>query len=256
MLSLTRGAPKELLEVGGAPVVVRVLEECATSGISDVLVVISPEKSELLDRLSPLSGAAGMPASIEFAVQNEPLGLGDAIRSGREFSRGGALAVALPDNLFSGAEPALRQVIETHIATGRNVVAVVEIPRAEASRRGPTAAYSGRLAGDEFVIEQIPGKGQRGTTFDTGGRSSAFTGVGRYVFTTDAFEAIDAVEESLVAGEELDDVPVMQRLLLADRLTGRRIEGKFFDVGLISGYEEANLWFRESAEAPDRAGES
>jgi UTP-glucose-1-phosphate uridylyltransferase len=99
--------------------------------------------------------------------------------------------------------------------------------------------YPGHLEGDEYVIDRIPGKGEREGTFDTGGRSSAFTGVGRYVFDSDVFDLIDTVERSLPPGTELDDVPVMQRLLSAGGLTGRRIKGKFFDVGLISGYEEA-----------------
>ena len=180
-----------------------------------------------------------MPANIAFAIQKEPRGLADAIRLGRAFSGGLPLAIALPDNLFSGNEPAMMQVIETHISTGKSVVAMVEISADDAARRGPTSVYPGHIEGDEYVIDRIPGKSERGTTFDTGGRSSAFTGVGRYVFKFDVFDAIDAVERSLPSGAELDDVPVMQHLLLAGGLTGCRIKGKFFDVGLISGYQEA-----------------
>jgi hypothetical protein len=60
------------------------------------------------------------------------------------------------------------------------------------------------------------------------------------VFLPDAFDAIDTVERTLAPGAELDDVPVMQLLLAKGTLTGRRILGRFFDVGLISGYEEAS----------------
>jgi UTP-glucose-1-phosphate uridylyltransferase len=239
MLALTRGAPKELLEVAGVPVLVRVLEECKESGIEEALIVISPEKTAIVDVVAPLSGAPGMPASISFAVQKEPRGLADAIRLGRDFAAQLPLAVALPDNLFAGADPGLKQVIDTYVDTQKNVVAVVEITAEDASRRGPTSVFPGHLEGDEFVIERIPDKGERGKTFDTGGQRSAFTGVGRYVFTSEAFEAIDAVEERLSSGAELDDVPVMQMLLAEGRLTGRRMNGRFFDVGLITGYEEA-----------------
>jgi UTP--glucose-1-phosphate uridylyltransferase len=247
MQSLTRGAPKELLEVAGIPVLLRVLEECVESGIREALIVISPEKTEIVDRVTPLAGTTGIPTNISFAVQHEPRGLADAIRLGREFAGRDMLAVALPDNLFAGAEPGLKQVIDTHEATRKNVVAMVEITAEEASRRGPTSVYPGSLNGDEFVIDRIPDKGERGKTFDTGGKRSAFTGVGRYVFGPEAFEAIDAVEKALVAGAELDDVPVMQRLLADGRLTGRRIHGRFFDVGLISGYHEATAEYSGAA---------
>ena len=243
MLALTHGAPKELLEIGGRAVVVRVMEECAASGITDVLIVISPEKEEMIDILAALAGQDGMPETIVFAVQHEPKGLADAIRVGRDFAELDALAVALPDNLFAGAEPGLKQVIDTHNVSRKNVVAMVEIFAADAERRGPTSVYPGYLKQNEYVIERIPGKGERGKTFDTGGAASAFTGVGRYVFYPEVFDLIDLVERRLPAGAELDDVPVMQRLLDAGMLTGRRIEGRFFDVGLVSGYEEANAEF-------------
>lgn len=243
MLALTHGAPKELLEVGGRPLVARVLEECAASGITDVLIVISPDKEVMMDVLAPLAGSEGMPDSIVFAIQAEAKGLADAIRVGREFAGSDTLAVALPDNLFAGADPGLKQVIDTHTATGKNAVAMVEIFAADAERRGPTSVYPGRVVGTEFVIDRIPGKGERGKTFDTGGAASAYTGVGRYVFFPGVFDVIDSVEKTLAAGAELDDVPVMQKLLEAKQLAGRRIEGKFFDVGLISGYEEASAEF-------------
>ena len=239
MLSLTRGAPKELLEIAGTPVLVRVLDECKSSGIEEVLVVISPDKDEIVDVVAPLAGKAGMPSSISFAIQNEPRGLADAIRHGRDFSAGLPMAVALPDNLFAGDDPGLKQVIDTFDATGKSVVSVVEITAEEASRRGPTSVYPGHLEGNEFVIERIPDKGERGKTFDTRGARSAFTGVGRFVFTPDAFDAIDEVEKTLPHAAELDDVPVMQYLLARGRLTGRRMLGRFYDVGLVSGYEEA-----------------
>jgi UTP-glucose-1-phosphate uridylyltransferase len=67
------------------------------------------------------------------------------------------------------------------------------------------------------------------------------------VFTADAFDAIDAVERTLPEGAELDDVPVMQRLLSSGKLTGRRMEGRFFDVGLVSGYMEATAEYSGAA---------
>ncbi len=243
MMALTGGRPKELIEVAGMPVVMRVLEECAESGIEEALIVISPDKPEIVDALAPLEGQPGMPASISFAVQREPRGLADAIRHGRGFSAGQPLGIALPDNLFAGADPGMKQVIDTYIATRKNVVAMVEITAEEAARRGPTSVYPGSIEGSQYVIERVPAKGERGSTFDTGGARSAFTGVGRYVFTADAFEAIDDVEAALSPGEELDDVPVMQRLLAAGLLVGRKIDGLFYDVGIVSGYEEADAAF-------------
>jgi UTP--glucose-1-phosphate uridylyltransferase len=244
MRALTGGRAKELLPVGGVPLLELVARECAASGIEELLVVASPDKPEIEQHLAPLARTPGMPARIGFVVQHDARGLADAIRLGREFAAGEPLVVALPDNLFVDDAPGVAQVIETHRATGLNVVAVVEIFAVESGRRGPTSVLPGALEGDEFRMQRIPDKGERGETFDTGGAPSAFTAVGRYVFLPELFATIDAVERTLEPGAELDDVPVMQALLGRGRLVGRRIRGRFLDAGLPGGYEEANRAIR------------
>ncbi len=57
------------------------------------------------------------------------------------------------------------------------------------------------------------------------------------------FATIDEVDASLPSGKELDDVPVMQLLLRRGSLTGCLIRGDFLDVGLPSGYLEADVRF-------------
>ena len=66
------------------------------------------------------------------------------------------------------------------------------------------------------------------------------TGVGRYVFIPAAFAVIDAVEQSLEQGRELDDIPVMQVMLASGALRGRVLRGTFLDVGLPEGFREAS----------------
>jgi UTP--glucose-1-phosphate uridylyltransferase len=239
MHGLTSGAPKELLRVAGIPVLGHVARECAASGVDDVLVVVAPGKQAIVDYLRPLAGSEGMPARIEFIEQREPRGLADAIRLGRTFADGEPLGVALPDNLFVDAEPGLRQVIDAHLRTDICVVGVVEIAAVDAARRGPTAVYPGRVDGDLFQIERVPDKGPRKNRFETGGAGSAFTAIGRYVFTSEAFDVIDDVERSLAPGTELDDIPVMQRLLERRSLIGRLMRGRFLDVGIPEGFREA-----------------
>ena len=240
MASLTGGRAKELMPVAGVPLLIRVMEECASSGITDLLVVAAPNKNDVVEVALGSAGKRGMPLRVETIIQSEPRGLAAAIMLGRDFADGEAFGVALPDNLFLAEVPALRQVIETHQRTGKNVVAMVELFPADAGRAGPTAIYSGRTVGDEFRIAAIPSKGSRGSTFDLGGLPSGFTGVGRYVFFPEVFAAIDEVGMTLAPGTELDDVPVMALLLERGRLVGRRIVGDFLDVGLPVGYRDAN----------------
>ena len=246
MLGLTRGAPKELIDVAGMPALGWVIAECGASGIRELLIVVAPGKDAIMEYAGPLAGTQGMPERIGFIEQHEPRGLADAIRLGRHFAEDAPLGVALPDNLFVGDAPGLQQVIDAHERTEANVVGVVEIFASEAGRRGPTAVYPGRLDGDLFHIERVPDKGARTERFDTGGAASAFTGIGRFVFMPEAFAVMDDVERTLKPGVELDDIPVMQRLLAMHRLVGRRIRGRFLDAGLPDGYAEANELLREA----------
>jgi UTP--glucose-1-phosphate uridylyltransferase len=226
------------------------MQECAASGLSDVLIVTAPGKGVLAEHVHRLAGAPGMPRRCEVVVQHDARGLADAIRLGRDFAAREPMAVALPDNIFVAEQPALWQVVETYQRTRKNVVAIVEVRAEEAARRGPTPVLRGELHGDEFHLEHIPDKGDRHATFDAQGAQRAFTAVGRYVFTPDAFTVIDQVERELPPGAELDDVPVMQRLLACGELVGRRIVGRFLDIGLPLGYEEANALLAQHPRFP------
>jgi UTP--glucose-1-phosphate uridylyltransferase len=249
MLALTGGAPKELVEVGGIPVLERVMAECAASGIEEILIVVAPGKQAVGDFARRRAGGAGMPAHVAITEQPVPRGLADAIRLGRPFANGQPLAVALPDNLFLTDAPAVGQVIETHSRTNLNVVGVVEISAGDAAHVGPTAVYPGRVDGNDFHIERVPDKGERTSRFDTGGAAAAFTGIGRFVFMSDGFDAIDEVDQTLAPGKELDDVQTMQLLLERKRLIGCRIRGRFLDVGLPDGYAEANALLGASSKS-------
>jgi UTP--glucose-1-phosphate uridylyltransferase len=242
MLSVTGGAPKELVSVGGVPAIERVARECAASGITDVLVVIAPGKESVLEWLER-AAIAGL--AVHGIVQPVARGLADAIRLGRDFAADGALAVALPDNLFDGAAPGLAQVLETFRATATSTVAMAEITAEEASRRGATAAYPGAVDGDVYRITTVPSKQPHDGAFSTGGRASAFTAVGRYAFTAELWEAIERADAARTPGEELDDVPVLRDLHARGRLLGRRMRGRFLDVGVPAGWREADALLRE-----------
>jgi UTP-glucose-1-phosphate uridylyltransferase len=79
--------------------------------------------------------------------------------------------------------------------------------------------------------------------------------VGRYVFNDALWDVIAAVAATLPPGAELDDVPVLQQLLSASRLVGRRMRGQFLDVGLPSGYEEATRIIRRPPRPSAPTGE-
>ncbi len=239
MRTVAGDGPKEMVPLAGRPAIDWVIDECTASGITEMLIVSAPGKDALVSHVSQRP-------DVKVAIQTEPRGLADAIRLGRDFAGTAPLAVALPDNIFLGQQPALAQVIDGYRAARKNVVAVVEISAQEATSRGATGVLDGTRDGTIYRITHIPDKGAKAATFDTKGAQSAYTAVGRFLFLPDALAAIDIVERTIPNGAELDDVPLMQWLLARGALEGRVIRGRFLDVGLPSGYEEANALMRDA----------
>jgi UTP--glucose-1-phosphate uridylyltransferase len=252
MRELTAGAPKEMLPLAGEPLIGWVARECAASGIAHLHVVTAPGKDSIREYLEPRAGAPGFPATIDFALQHQPRGLADAIRVGWP-APDAAVAVALPDNLFLDASPALQQVIASYDRTGKNTVAIVAVDAADASARGPTSVYPGRLHGDEFEIALVPSKGGHATTFDTEGATTAYTGVGRYVFLPETLALIERLDRTLPLDRERDDIPVLQQLFASGRLSGCLVQGTFLDVGLPSGFRDAAARTRSELVMPRSA---
>ncbi len=69
-----------------------------------------------------------------------------------------------------------------------------------------------------------------------------YKAVGRLILHPDFFDIFDAIFWE--GGEELDDVPVIQRLVEEERLLGVHLEGSGFDVGNPQGYHAANAYLR------------
>jgi hypothetical protein len=59
------------------------------------------------------------------------------------------------------------------------------------------------------------------------------------VLPADTFKEFDDLARSLLPGAELDDVPLLQRLVRRNALVGVPCEAEFFDVGVPEGYREA-----------------
>ena len=244
MRGITGAAPKELLPVGGMPALEHVLRECATSGVTQAMIVVSPGKEAVVAWAQTHAGLEGFPKTIVFAEQKTPLGLADAIARSRDFANGEPLGVALPSHLFRGELPALAQVVNTYRKMVLTSVAIIEARAAIAATRAAVPVWEGTLSGEEFTIERIPDAASAAGTVPAG--MVPYTGAGRYVLSPDAFQAIDAVLRGPSDGSEIDLIPVLQRMLARGQIAGRLVRGRYADISIPSGYDEAKRAFAAS----------
>ncbi|HEU4649613.1 MAG TPA: sugar phosphate nucleotidyltransferase [Gemmatimonadales bacterium] len=229
---ITRWLPKEILPVGLKPLLFWTLDEAADAGLLRAIVITNPHKPVLEAAARNYPG----PLELEFVPQDHPRGLGDALLRVRDHLAGSPFAVLLPDNLFHGPNPTAA-VLATYTATQLATVLLAEITQRTAGSKGATGRAAVRRAPDgTWRVSDIAPKATG--RFDPGG-GPAVTPIGRFALPGDIFAEFDAVARELAPGQELDDVPVLQRLARRGALAGVMSEAEFFDVGVPEGYREA-----------------
>ena len=240
MASVTDGAPKELLDVGGLTAIEQVLKECAASLITTALVLVAPGKEAIAFKVLKLAGTPGYPQEIKLLEQPSPLGLPDAIGRARETAPEQPLAVVLPSALYKGDRPALAQVIATYRTSLHSVMGMVEARAVIATTRQSVPVIGGVLVSEEVRIDAIPDAGVV-ATLPAG--SVPYASGGRFVFSPDAFVALDAVLRAGSGGDETDLAPVLQRMLARGQLVGKMIRGRYCDLTVPVGYADTKLAF-------------
>src|SRR5512142_2421593 len=156
-LPATKSMPKEMLPILDKPVLQFVIEEAVESGIEDIVIVTGRGKQAIENHfdfnpdLETFLAAAGKHqlieqvrdigerARIHYIRQKEQLGLGDAIRLGRDHVGAEPFAVLLGDTIIdqpNGQRPGLRQLLDVFEARQASLVAVERVPPDRVNRYG------------------------------------------------------------------------------------------------------------------------
>jgi glucose-1-phosphate thymidylyltransferase len=97
---LTLAVSKQLVPVYNKPMVYYPLSTLMLAGIREILVITTPHDQAAFQRL--LADGRDLGLSIEYAVQERPNGIAEALTIGRRFIGSSPVALALGDNLFYG----------------------------------------------------------------------------------------------------------------------------------------------------------
>ena len=205
-------SPKELLPLGGKPVIAHALDEARLAGFDSAVVVVSPAKESLRRYL--IDGEHPLP--VEIVIQPQPLGIGDAVLRGWQ---GEAVAVLLPDDVVVRTDHWIHLLEARHV-TGGAALCVRPVPIETISRFGIA-----ECAGDRVV--RLLEKPSRGTT------TSNLAIFGRYVVTEPVAAGLRALQPD---GELELTFGFMAAITSGNEVRAIRFSGDIYDCGRPSDY--------------------
>jgi len=157
---ITMGVSKQLLPVYDCPMIYYPLSVLLRAGISEILIISSPE--HLLGFQNLLGDGSEFGVSFSYAEQLAPKGIAESLIIAEAFLDGDACTLILGDNLFygDGVEKGLQKAIKGEGAsifsypvkdpqrygvigydTNGNPISIVEKPQKPASNRAVTGLY-------------------------------------------------------------------------------------------------------------------
>jgi len=248
-LPITRSQPKEMLPLVDKPIIQYSVEEAIASGIEEVVLVtalgkraiedyfdrafeleyILEQKGEkkLLREMRELSSLI----DICFIRQKGQLGLGHAVLTARNVIAGEPFALFLPDDVFEGKEPLLRQLMEVYEQHGGSVIAVERINREDTVKYGIIEPKE--ISDRVYQVLNMVEKPQPDEALSNLGV------VGRYILMPEIFDALEVTPPG--KNNEIQLTDALQSLLGEQAVYAYEFEGTRYDTGNPLGWLKATV---------------
>lgn len=250
-LPATKVVPKELLPIVDKPTIQYIMEEVASAGIEEVILITGREKGSIEDHfdtstelenhlrkkkredlLKIVQEISGM-VTLMSVRQKEPLGLGHAILCARKIVGNDPFAVLLGDDLIDADTPCIRQMMEVYKNMDGALLAIQKVPSEETHLYG---IIKGKKVGDRvYSVEGMVEKPEKGKA------PSNLAIIGRYILPPRIFEILEKVKPDRRGEIQLTDG--LKELSREVPIYGYEFVGDRYDAGDKLGYLQANLSF-------------
>ncbi len=258
MLPATKVIPKEMLTVVDKPLIQYVVEEAASAGIKNIILVTHASKNSIenhfdtsfeleaqLERrvkrslLAEVRSITPKDATIISVRQSNALGLGHAVLCAKPIIGDKPFAVLLPDVLIDKyksdlTQDNLAQMVRRFEETSTSQIMVEEVPMQDVSNYGVVDINGKDISQSGFadvskMVEKPP--------VEQAPSNLAITG--RYVLSHKIWDILQMTPPG--AGGEIQLTDAMHELLLSEPMEAYKIVGKSHDCGNKLGYLQANI---------------
>ena len=251
MLPAAKAIPKELLPVLDRPTIQYIVEEAASAGLDDVLLVTSRDKKaiedhfdrspQLEERLKAV-GKEELLASVRLLAervkvhavrQPEQRGLGDAVYQARRHVGDEPFVCLLGDTLFSQGDPPALQLVQAFAEFGTSVIGLEEVPPEKVDRYG--------IVGGSIIREGVLKLDMLVEKPAKESAPSRLAIAARYVLTPTVFQCIEQTAPG--RGGEVQLTDALRRLLEREPIHGVVLRARRHDIGNPLDWLKTNLLF-------------
>jgi UTP--glucose-1-phosphate uridylyltransferase len=223
------------------------IEEAVAAGIEEVIFITGQTKRAIEDhfdtnfeleyllkekgkeeQLAQVREISGM-CKFAYVRQPEMKGLGDAILQAKNLVNDEPFAIMTPDDIFSGTDSALKQLVEAFEKTEAPIIGVTEVPKERIDQYG---VVSGEV--DDTGMLKMTGTVEKPSPEEA---PTNLAQCGRYIMTPDLFEILESVEPG--KGGEVQMTDAYDQLLAKRPVYAATIDGEYHDAGSKLGYMQA-----------------
>ena len=257
-LPATKAIPKEMLPILTKPLIQYGVEEAMSAGMTTMAMVTSKykqaienhfkphadieksiqgtEKEQLLDEVNYISDRC----NFNYINQEQMLGLGHAIYTGKPLIGNEPFAVILPDDLcVNDDDSVLKQMTKLH-EQHQNccIVAIEEVPMAEVDKYG---VIDGELLKDSSSAYRVNTMVEKPNPKDA---PTNLAIIGRYILTPEIFDILENTKSD--KNGEIQITDALMTLAKQGKVIAYKFQGTRYDCGNVKGFVVATNAFAKA----------
>ncbi|MCH9646123.1 MAG: UTP--glucose-1-phosphate uridylyltransferase GalU [Proteobacteria bacterium] len=257
-LPATKAIPKEMLPILTKPLIQYGVEEAMSAGMTTMAMVTSKYKQAIKDHFEP---HADIEASIKgtakeslldevnhaseqcdftYIEQQQMLGLGHAIYTGKSLIGDEPFAVILPDDLcMNDGDSVLTQMTKLYQQhPDCCIVAIEEVPMTEVDKYGVIDGELLQGSNNAYRVKSMiekPAPAEAPTNLAI---------IGRYILTPEIFDVLENTQPD--NNGEIQITDALMTLAKQGKVIAYKFEGARYDCGSVKGFVEATNAFAKA----------